>query len=96
MADQSESARFQGLFETALQGYERKTGIKWAEHPLAVEIQNCDTVDEVTSLLQCQAQAFKENDKIIKSIKTIVSVLSSVSSAISLADAFGVVRQNCS
>jgi hypothetical protein len=96
MANQLESARFQGLFETALQGYERKTGVRLAEHPLALRIQSCHSVDDVTSLLRGQAQAFndfRENDKVIKSIETIVSVLSPLSSAVSLVDAFGVVRQ---
>jgi hypothetical protein len=96
MADHSESSKFQALFDRALQDYEKKTSVKLAEHPLAIRLQGCHTVEDITSLLQGQAQDFsdfRENDKIIKSIKTIVSVLTPLSSAASLAAAFGVVCQ---
>ena len=95
MAHQSESARFQALFEAALQAYERKTGASLAQHPLAIKLQSCDTVEAITGLLQDQAQAFghfQGSDNIMKSLKTIVSTLSTLSSAASFADAFGLVR----
>ena len=95
MARQSESARFQALFEAALQAYERKTGASLAQHPLAIKLQSCDTVEAITGLLQDQARAFghfQGSDKIMESLKTIVSTLSTLSSAASLADAFGLVR----
>jgi len=43
MADQSlaRSARFQVLFESALQAYKKRTGITLAEHPLTVELESC-------------------------------------------------------
>ena len=96
MAHQSESTRFQALFEPALQAYEKKAGVSFAQHPLAIKLQSCDTVEAITGLFQDQAQAFghlQGSDKIMKSIKTTVSILSKISSAASLADAFGLVRQ---
>jgi len=96
MAHQSESVRFQTLFEHALQAYEKKAGVSLAQHPLAIKLQSCDTVEAITGLLQDQAQAFghlQGSDKIMKSIKMTLSILSKISSAASLADAFGVVRQ---
>ena len=96
MAHQSEPARFQALFESALQAYEKNAGVSLAQHPLAIKFQSCDTVEAITGLFQDQAQAFRHfqgSDKIIKSIKMIVSILSKISSAASLADAFGLVRQ---
>jgi len=96
MAHQSESPRFQALFEHALQAYEKKAGVSLAQHPLAIKLQSCDTVEAITGLLQDQAQAFahlQESDKIMKSIKMTVSILSKISSAASLADASGLVRQ---
>ena len=96
MADQTRSARFQALFESALQAYEKKTGITLAQHPLAGKLQRCHTAEDVTSLLQGQAQAFKDvqtGDKIMRSIKTTVSILNSLSEAAALADAVGPVRQ---
>jgi len=96
MAHQSESARFQALFEHALQAYEEKAGVSLTQHPLAIKLQTCDSVEAITGLLQYQAQAFRDlqgSDKIMKSLKTTVSILSKLSSAASLADAFGLVRQ---
>ena len=96
MAQQSESARFRALFEPALQAYGQKTGVSLAQHPLAIRVLSCDTVEAITGLLQDQARAFRHfqgSDKIMKSIKNTVSILSKISSAASLADAFGLVRQ---
>ena len=96
MAHQSESARFQTLFEAALQAYEKKTGVSLAQHPLAIKLQSCDTAEAITGLLQNQAQAFRDlqgSDKIMKTLQSTVSNLSKLSSASSLADAFGLVRQ---
>ena len=97
MAQQSESARFQALFEPALQAYEEMTGVSLAQHPLAIKVQSCDTVEAITGLLQDQAQSFSHFqgiDKIMKSIEMTVSALSKVSSTASLSnDAFGLVRQ---
>ena len=96
MADQSRSARFQALFDSALQAYEKKTHIALAQHPLAMNLQNCQSVDDITTLLQGQAQAFndfQESDRMMKAIKSIVSILTPLSQAVSLADAVGSVRQ---
>ena len=97
MAHQSESARLQALFEPALQAYEKKAGVSLTQHPLAIKLQICDSVEAIIGLLQDQAQAFRELqgcDKIMKSLKTTVSILSKLSSAASLIDTFGLVRQN--
>ena len=96
MAHQSEPARFQSLFEPALQAYEKKAGVSLAHHPLAIKLQSCDSVEAITGLLQDQAQAFRDlqgSDKIMKSLKTTVSILSKLSFAAPLADALGLVRQ---
>src|SRR5260221_4909433 len=96
MAHQSESTRFQSLFEPALQAYEKKAGVSLAHHPLAIKLQSCDTVEAITGLLQDQAQAFKDlqgSDKIMKSLEATVPILSKLSSAASLADTFGLVCQ---
>ena len=95
MAHQSESACFRALFEPALQAYERMTGVLLVQHPLAVKLQTCDSVEAITGLLQDQAQPFSHlqgSDKIMNSLKTTVSILSKLSSAASLPDAFGLVR----
>ena len=97
MTHQSEAARFQALFEPALQAYEKQAGVSLTQHPLAIKLQSCDSVEAVSGLLQDQAQAFRDfqgSDKIMKSLGTTVSILSKLSSAVSLADAFGLVRHN--
>ena len=96
MAHQPKFARFQALFEPALQAYENKAGISLAQHPLALKLQNCDSFEAITGLLQDQAQAFRHfqgSDKVMKSIKATVSMLSKLPFAASLADAFGLVRE---
>jgi len=93
MADRSGPAHFHPLFESALQAYKKKTDITLAEHPLAVQLQSCDSAESITTtLLQGEPQVFsnfQEKDRITKSIKTIVSVLTTLSATASL----GLVRQ---
>ena len=98
MAHQSESSRLQTLFEPALPSYEKKAGVSLAQHPLAIKLQTCESVEAITGLLQDQAQAFRHfqgYDKIMDSISTIVLILSKISStaSLALADSFGPVRQ---
>jgi hypothetical protein len=97
MADRSGPAHFQPLFESALQAYKKKTEITLAEHPLAVQLQSCDSAESITTtLLQGESQAFSNfegKDRITKSVKTIVLVLTTLSATPSLGDAHGLVRQ---
>ena len=93
MGDQSESS-FQALFESALHDYEKQTGIPLANHPLAGQLQNCQSLESVTTLLQEQARAFsefRESDKITKSLKTVVLALSRVSATATLGHDIGMV-----
>ena len=81
-----------------MQAYEKKEGVALADFvdSLAVRLQDCHSVDDIATLLQGQAQAiddFQQRDRIFKSIKTIVSILSPVSS---VADDVGLVRRRCS
>lgn len=96
MAEHSAPARFQGLFDTALQVYEKRTGITWSDYPLAERLQRCHSVEEMTTLLRGQAQAFsdfRESDRLLKTIETTVSILTPLSSATSLADSVSLVCQ---
>jgi hypothetical protein len=88
MADQSRSAHFHALSESGLQAYEKKTGIKLAEHPLALRIQSCRSVDDISTLLQSQAEAagdLRASDRIMKAIKRTLSIVVPLSAAASLA-----------
>jgi hypothetical protein len=94
MADPSGSARFQTLFESALQVYEEKTGVALAQHPLVQQLQSSHPAQDIITLLQGRVHAFNEfrRYKIINSIRATVSILTPLSAAASLPDAFGLVR----
>jgi hypothetical protein len=94
MNHQSGPSHFQTLCESALQDYEIQTGIPLADHPFAQQLQDCESVESITALLQEQAQAFskfRESDKIFKSLKGVVSALSGVSAIPALGQAIGMV-----
>ena len=96
MADQSRSTSFLALYGSALQAYEKNAGIPFAEQPLALQLQGCDSVESMASVLQGQAQAlgeFQGSDRVIKIIKGILSILTRLSSTTSLAVDMGLVRQ---
>ena len=98
MTDQPGLARFQVLLESAVRAYEKNAGAISAdlEDSLAMRIQRCHSIDDIATLLQGQAQAiddFQQRDRIFKSIKTTVSVLSPTYSVASIADNVALVRQ---
>ena len=84
MTDQSGSSHLQVLFEAALQDYQKKTDITLAEHPLAEKLESCNSVESVTDVLREQTEAFGkfwENDKVLKPLKSVLSVLHTLSGA---------------
>ena len=94
MSDQPGLSHFQVLFESALQDYERQTGITLANHPLAERLQTCHSAESVTALLQDQARTlseFRESNKVMGSLKNVVSVLSKISAIAALGKDFGTV-----
>lgn len=95
MGDQSQYSRFQALFDSALQDYQSQTGTILADHPLAQQLQICDSIESVTTVLQTQVRAFSEfrgdDGKVMKSLKNIVSVLYSLSASTALGEAIGMV-----
>ena len=98
MTDQPGSTRFQALLESALQEYEKKAGITLADEkdPLAIRLQHCHSIDDITILLQDKAQAFndlRQRDRIFKSIQVTVSILTPISAVTSVADDAGLVHQ---
>jgi hypothetical protein len=98
MTDQPGSSHFQALLESAFQDYERKAGVTLADREdlLAIRLQRCHSIDDITTLLQDKTQAFtdfQQHDRIYKSIKATVSILSPISTVVSVADDAGLVRQ---
>jgi len=98
MTDQPGSARFQALLDSALQEYEKNAGVTLPdrEDSLAIPLQRCHSIDDITTLLQDKAKAFndlRQRDRIFKSINVTVSILTPISAVASVADDVGLVRQ---
>jgi len=67
-------------------------------HPLAVRLRTCHSVGDITTLLQARAhwQAsgdLQRRDRIFESIRTIVSILTPISSVVDECDGAGLVSQ---
>jgi hypothetical protein len=93
------SSTFQALFNAALLDYKDKTGNTLIDHPIAEQLETCDSVDSITTVLQEQAQSFREfseNDgKLMKALNSSVDILCLPSISSALAEAIGfVVRLN--
>ena len=82
------------LFEAALEDYKQQTGIELAKHPLAERLQDCDSVESVTAILREQTQDFKEfrdNDKVLKPLKKVLTILHMLPSTANFAQDVGLV-----
>ena len=92
----SSDTRLQLLFDTALQSYEKQTGLKLIDHPLARQLENCHTVDSVVLILQHQAPALtgsrEDEGGIMRSLKRVVHVLHALSTSSTLGEGIGLVR----
>jgi hypothetical protein len=96
MSDQSPSSHLNILFDAALQDYERQTGIALAKHPLAERLQECHSAESITTVLHEQTLAFNEfrgKEKVLKSLKNVVSILHRLSAFAKLGEVIGVVHQ---
>ena len=99
MTGHSGSSRFPELFQSALQDYEKTTNISLAKHPLAERLQDCHSVDSITTFLQDQAREFGDfrgSDRILGSIKNTVSILCMLSDTATLRNAVYFVRSEVS
>jgi hypothetical protein len=54
------SSNFQSIFNASLQAYDNKTKNKLLDHPLATQLQSCDSPDAVLSVLQDLIQQFDQ------------------------------------
>ena len=97
MSQSSSSSSFQALFNAALQDYANRTGTKLDDHPIAKQLEKCDSVDSISSLLQDHARKFSdfqgEDGRIMKSLKRAVHVLYTLSTSTALGEGIGLVFQ---
>lgn len=97
MGDSSNTRpRLRLLFDTALNNYEKRTGLKLIDHPLSRQLENCHTVDPVMAILQHQAWAFArflgDDGKITRSLEWAVRVLHALSTNTTLKEGVGPVH----
>jgi hypothetical protein len=77
------SSNFKSILDAALSQalseYKKKTGKELLDHPIATEVQRCDSVDAILALFQGQAEAFQQfkdgDQRLMKWISPMVDVL---------------------
>jgi hypothetical protein len=78
-SDATPSSNFQSIFHAALDEYESKTGKNLLEHPLAAQLQSCNSPAEIIDLLQGLVQQFnwrrKRDERITNWLNPVVTVL---------------------
>ena len=90
------STDFETIFKPALVAYKNQTKKDIASHPLATQLQSCDSSSAILSVLRDQLQAFDQtqsvNDKWIKWLDPTVKVLYAFSAT--LGNGVGVVSDD--
>jgi len=56
----SSSSNFQSIFNASLQAYDNKTKNKLLDHPLAAQLQSCNSPNAVLTVLQDLVQQFDQ------------------------------------
>ncbi|KAI9432639.1 hypothetical protein BJY52DRAFT_1231784 [Lactarius psammicola] len=73
------STDFQTIFRAALEAYKQQTKKDIASHPLAVQLQSCDSPSAILTVLQAQVRAFHQSqsvdEKLTKWLDPTVNVL---------------------
>ena len=77
---------------------ENKTGENLLQHPLAIQLESCNSVESITEVLKQQAQAFREfrggNNKVTTLLRYSVQALHKLSAPVILGEHIGLVRPN--
>ncbi len=94
-SDPTSESNLRSLFETALREYEKQAETNLLDNSLTIKLQNCDSADAISTVLQEQAQAFRrfrgDNGKLNKWLKRTVHVLHTLSTSSVLGGANGLV-----
>ncbi|KAH8988161.1 hypothetical protein EDB86DRAFT_2059442 [Lactarius hatsudake] len=81
------SSRFQAIFQTALKAYQKQTKKDLLAHPLASQLQSCDSTSAIITVLQDQVQEFDQahsgDERLTKWLIPTVNVLYAFSAAVS-------------
>ena len=83
----SSSSRFQAVFEAALKSYQKQTKKDLLAHPLALQLQDCDSTTAIIAILKDQVQQFDKShsgdERLTKWLSPTVNVLNAFSATIS-------------
>jgi hypothetical protein len=92
----SSGPSLQSLFNVALQQYADQTGTKIDDHPIAKQLDNSNSLDSISSVLQEHAQRFAESQgddgRITKCLKRTIHVLYTLSTSTVLGEGTALVR----
>ena len=81
------SSRFQVIFNDALKLYQKQTKKDLTTHPLASQLQSCNSTTAIIAVLQGQIREFNEacgdDERLTKWLNPTVNVLSAFSAAVS-------------
>ena len=83
------STNFETIFTAALKSYSKKTKKKIASHPLATQLQSCDSSDAILTVLRAQVQANDQaqtaDERWTKWLDPTVNVVSAFSQVLNVA-----------
>ncbi|KAI9438070.1 hypothetical protein H4582DRAFT_2076662 [Lactarius indigo] len=86
-ATATSSSRFQAIFNGALQSYQKQTKQDLTTHPLASQLQSCDSTSAILAVLQDQVREFDQahggDERLTKWLIPTVNVLYAFSAALS-------------
>jgi hypothetical protein len=90
----SSSSNFQSVFNAALKAYKKKTKSDLLAHPLAAQLEKCDSTTDILAVLQDQVHKFDHqrsaDQKFTKWLNPTVNVLYAFSAT--LGDGVGLVN----
>ena len=83
----SSSSRFQSIFQAAIKSYQKQTKNDLLAHPLASQLQDCDSTTAIITILQNQVREFDKShssdERLTKWLGPTVNVLNAFSATIS-------------
>jgi ABC-type amino acid transport substrate-binding protein len=83
---QTSSPNFQLIFENALKEYQKRTKRDLLSHPLAAQLQDCDTPSEILAVIHQQLERLHQSqtadERLTKWLNPTVSVLYAFSGAL--------------
>jgi hypothetical protein len=86
LATAAASSRFQAIFYAALKSYEKQTKKDLIAHPLASQLQSCNSTNAIMAVLQDQVREFDQahsgDERLTKWLNPTVNVLCAFNAAI--------------